>query len=320
MIKESAVTDFMGSTSAAVLEQSGVHSRSLDQAMEQVTAALSKGRSSPRLVYGVLVYGKRDRAWKPNYLAAAGTFFKAYLRGFKVLSRVTDMITTHEEQGHLRALEAKDFGDVRFFVGEATRKDVKEKMKPSPGIYIISSHLDAHLLQDLGLPLLPKPFREIPFVIQVKSPNLQGEEMIDGTADVVRTEKAAGKDTLDWRKRFMAENKCLTSEDIAQQGTSRAANRAAMASRWRKEKRIFSFRFEGQQWFPRFQFQDGMPIEAVSRVIQVFPEHATGWELAYFFVTPNPNLGGRKPMDLLKQDPVRLISLAQAFVHPADVF
>jgi hypothetical protein len=40
------------------------------------------------------------------------------------------------------------------------------------------------------------------------------------------------------------------------------------------------------------QFQDGRPIPAVSQVIEVFPEHATGWELAYFFVTANPNIGG----------------------------
>jgi hypothetical protein len=87
-----------------------------------------------------------------------------------------------------------------------------------------------------------------------------------------------------------------------------------------REKKIFSVRFEGQQWFPRFQFQDGGPIRAVAQVIKVFPRHATGWELAYFFVTPNSNIGGRKPLELLKEDPARLVSLAQAFAHPANVF
>jgi hypothetical protein len=32
------------------------------------------------------------------------------------------------------------------------------------------------------------------------------------------------------------------------------------------------------------------------------------------------NISGRKPLELLKQDPVRLASLVHAFVHPADVF
>jgi hypothetical protein len=93
-----------------------------------------------------------------------------------------------------------------------------------------------------------------------------------------------------------------------------------MASRWAKDKKVFSVRFEGQQWIPGFQFQDGRPIPAVSQVIEVFPEQTTGWELAYFFVTPNAYLGEGKPVDLLRTDPVRLASLAQAFVHPVDVF
>jgi hypothetical protein len=128
------------------------------------------------------------------------------------------------------------------------------------------------------------------------------------------------KGTLNWRKQFMSENQCWTSAEVAEESTSRATNRAAIASRWVREKKIFSVRFEGQQWFPRFQFQDGGPIPAVAQVIKVFPGHATGWELAYFFVTPNSNIGRHKPFELLQKDPARLVSLAQAFAHPADVF
>jgi len=133
-------------------------------------------------------------------------------------------------------------------------------------------------------------------------------------------ETAIRKGTLNWRKQFMSENLCWTSAEVAEESSSRATNRAAIASRWAKEKKIFSVRFEGQHWFPRFQFQDGGPIPAVAQVIKVFPGHATGWELAYFFATPNPHIGGRKPIELLKGDPSRLLSLAQAFAHPADVF
>jgi hypothetical protein len=53
----------------------------------------------------------------------------------------------------------------------------------------------------------------------------------------------------------------------------------------------------------------------ISDVINLFPKHATGWELAYFFSTPNPNIGRRKPLELLKTDPSRVMSLAQAFAH-----
>jgi hypothetical protein len=319
-------------TSAAVLEPSGVHPRELGRAMKQVIAALSKGQSGSSLVYGVVVYGRKHGKPKPDYLATAGTFFRAYWRGWTALSHIADAILTSPAQDHFQTFEAKDFGDVRFFVGKATPTDIKEKIQPSPGIYIISSHLDVSLLENLGLPLLPRRFRDVPLVIQVKTAALslgEGESMTswggweepdDLTAVVADAEATIAKDTVSWRKQFMSETECWTSAKVAEESTSRATNRAAIASRWVAEKKIFSVRFEGQQWFPRFQFQGGEPIPVVSQVIDVFPEHATGWELAYFFATPNPNIGGRKPLELLKIDPSRLLSLAQAFAHPADVF
>jgi len=118
----------------------------------------------------------------------------------------------------------------------------------------------------------------------------------------------------------MAEHPVWTSAQIAEESTSRAKNQPATASRWAKEKKVFAVEFQGQKRFPRFQFQDGRPIPAVSQVIKVFPEHATGWELAYFFTTQNAHISGRRPFELLKEDPSRVVSLAQAFVHPADVF
>src|SRR6267154_2792901 len=79
-------------------------------------------------------------------------------------------------------------------------------------------------------------------------------------------------------------------------------------TRWLREKKIFAIRYEGQQCFPRFQFQDGIPSPVIAQVIKIFPEHATGWDLAYFFATPNPNIGGRKPIELLKSNPARVVS------------
>lgn len=314
MKAESAFLD----SSAAVLEPGGVHSRPLNRAMEHVCTALSKGRSNANGVYGVLVFGKRHRHSKHNYLAATGAFLKAYLHGVKALPRFTDILTAHWDQNHVSKLEAKDLG-VRLFFGHQASKSVAQAMKPSPGVYILSPHLDEHLLKDLGLPLPPKALRKIRFVMQVQKFDWSWQPPTQGIKEWDPVDRV-GKDTLAWRQRFMSETECLSSEQIAEEATSRASNRAAMASRWVKSKKIFAVRYEGQQWFPRFQFQDGRPIPAVSQVIEVFPPHSSGWELAYFFVTPNSNLGGSTPVELLRRDPARLVSMAQAFVHPADVF
>jgi hypothetical protein len=327
----SVLQDLVAPTSAEVLEPSGVHARHVDQAMKQVVAALTEEPSGSGLVYGVVHYGAKHRKLRHHYLAAAGTFFRAYLRGWQALSHIPDVILTSADQDHLQIVEAKNFRDVRFFVGRATPKDVKDKIQPTSGIYILTSHLNVGLLEDLGLPLLPEGIRDVPFVMQVSAPILTDESDLaaswpgweafkDPMEPVDSAEAEIAKDTLRWRKEFIAENECWSSAKVATESTSRAKNRAAIASRWAAEKKIFSVRFQGQQRFPRFQFQDGEPLPLISEVIHIFPEGATGWELAYFFATPNPNIEGRKPLELLKSDSLRVLSLARAFAHPADVF
>jgi hypothetical protein len=118
----------------------------------------------------------------------------------------------------------------------------------------------------------------------------------------------------------MKNNPSWTAKDVADQSTSTAKNRAALASRWAHEGKIFAVKYEGQLWYPRFQFQDGEPLTTIGQVIQAYPSHANGWDFAYFFATPNANIGGRKPLELLKSDPQRVLSLARAAASPADAY
>jgi hypothetical protein len=311
------------SSSAAVLEPGGFYPRARESAKNIVTAALSHSKPGSAQTYAVLLFGP-GTGKTHNYLTAVRTFFNAYRRGLEALSANSSAILTHSDQDHLSSLKTINFGDVSFFWGRASAKEVHQTVDLRPGIYIFPSQLDQKLLKDLDLPSLPEPFDELPDLVQVNYPEWGDLKMGSSAILTVphhgRREPLLEKKTLEWRKQFISENPFFTSDQIAQEATSRATNRAAMASRWVQEKKIFSVRFEGQQLFPQFQFQDGRPIPAVSEVIKTFPEIATGWDLAYFFLSPNPNIGGSKPVDLLKRDPARLVSLAHAFVHPADVF
>jgi hypothetical protein len=307
-------------TTAAVLEPSGVHLRSVGKAMERVTASLTKSGPSSSSVYAVMLFGEKGPQC-PNILSASWTFFTAYKRGVKALLQNAHVILTHPDVDHVHS---KDIGDISLYWGRATAREVKRKIPASPGTYILVSDLDARLLKELKLPLVPKPLENIPLVLRVSHhgsvEKLEKQITPVGNELTRAFDRTPGKDTLQWRKQFMEATPCLTSEQVAEEATSQATNRAAIASRWAKEKKIFSVRFQGAHWFPQFQFHDGRPIQAVGDVIESFPEQASGWELAYFFVTPNTNLGGHKPVELLTQNPARLVSLAQAFVHPADVF
>jgi hypothetical protein len=326
-----------GVKSAAVFDASGFRSGKWDQAVKQVAAGLSSGPASglssglggdegaESPAYAIVVYDEKSAEGRSSYFAAARTFAKAYTRGLTAISRIQNEILSSGRAGQMKTLEPGD--DVRVFVGRPRRKEMEKKMELSPGVYIMPSHLDAGFLADLDLPPLPEILRDIPWVFQVEDSGLQVAEEED---KVLRGLQKAGmeaqaaarveRDTLNWRKTFLAKHPHWTSAQVAEESASQAKNQPATASRWTKEKKVFAIDMQGQKLFPRFQFQDGRPIAAVSQVVKVFPEHASGWDLAYFFTTPNANISGRRPMDLLKEDPSRVVSLAQAFVHPADVF
>jgi hypothetical protein len=225
-------------------------------------------------------------------------------------------------------LEHNEVRYVRVFAGEAAVSTLKQESNQSPGVYINTAHLDTFLLDDLGLPHLPEGFRNMPLVMQVEETEKKSEEhpllgwgnFIKATLDEIAAQETIDRDTVEWRSHFLRNHPSWSAKEVAVQSTSKAKNRAALASRWVREKKVFAVKYEGQYCYPRFQFQNGEPLRAVGQVIQAYPEYATGWDLAYFFVTPNPNIGGKKPLDLLRTDPEHLVSLARAAAHPADAY
>lgn len=319
----------MANTQAAILDAGGVQTLAVGQAMGRVRAALSMESSGSRNLYAVVLYSEDDRQKPANDVGTWNALFRAYWQSWRTLARLASVHLPSPDQDHLMTLSKRDFGDICVYWGRGSARDVKEKISATLGVYLLLSHLDT---ESLGLPALPEPFREASLVVQVK--RVEGsreqagrrdewnpwETLARSVADEEQLDAETERDTIEWRKRFMSENKSWTSAQVAKESSSSAKNRAAIASRWIGEKRIFSVPFAGKTWFPRFQFRDGRPIPAVSKVIKAFQDHATGWDLAYFFTSPNSFIGDRKPLELLREDPKRLESLARSFANPADAF
>lgn len=113
------------------------------------------------------------------------------------------------------------------------------------------------------------------------------------------------------RAALMEEFGLLTSAEIAALNESQAENRAALASRWKQEGRIFSVKHQGQDYFPAFQLgAEGRPRPAVAEILQALGG-ARGWETALWFTAANGYLGGRRPVDLLEGDPDSAVAAAE---------
>lgn len=77
--------------------------------------------------------------------------------------------------------------------------------------------------------------------------------------------------------------------------------------------RVFSCN-KGVDYFPSYALDpatDYQPCAAIKKVIDVFGDQKGGWGLAYWFASVNRFLGGRRPQDVLKENPEQVIAAAE---------
>jgi DNA-binding protein len=116
------------------------------------------------------------------------------------------------------------------------------------------------------------------------------------------------------RTAFLEEFGALRSHDVAQLAGSRAANRAALANRWRSEGRVLAVTLGDELLYPGFQFTaDGRPHPTIREALATLRSdpHTTDWQAALWFATPTGWLGGRRPVDVLDDDPEAIVEAAR---------
>jgi hypothetical protein len=112
-----------------------------------------------------------------------------------------------------------------------------------------------------------------------------------------------------------------TSEQIAD-NRSRAKNRHALANRWRSEGKAFAVELRGQRLYPGFQFDSETfaPRPVVASVLAVLPRpQMSEWEVALWWVAGNDRLGGRRPVDLMLEEPEAVIDAAAGLAEPSPL-
>jgi hypothetical protein len=123
------------------------------------------------------------------------------------------------------------------------------------------------------------------------------------------------------REQFRRDNPSLSSAEVAELGGSRASNKAALANRWKKERRIFSIPVGRTERFPAFQFNEsGRPKPALQGVLKSFPKAISGWEVALWFTAANDWLEGRRPLDLIDSDPDAIVDAVRKHSTSLDTF
>jgi hypothetical protein len=116
-------------------------------------------------------------------------------------------------------------------------------------------------------------------------------------------QELASKRQAQVRLRVLRNHPVYTSAEIAERFGSRARNRAQLASHWRGKSRIFSVPVDGSELYFTFQFDDkGKPLPVLRDVLRRLSAWEP-WDIAVWFVSPNPLLERRIPAEELGRDP-----------------
>jgi hypothetical protein len=120
--------------------------------------------------------------------------------------------------------------------------------------------------------------------------------------------------TADARKAVLESGDWLTAAQVAKVAGFSASNPSAQPNKWKKEGQVFAVRHRGVDYFPGYALDpssDYRPAKALARVLDVFRGKKDDWGRAYWFASVNSFLGGKRPQDLLIDQPERVIDAAE---------
>jgi hypothetical protein len=120
------------------------------------------------------------------------------------------------------------------------------------------------------------------------------------------------------RAAFLTEVPLLTSREVGELLGSTAENTSAMASRLKRGNRLFALTHRGVDLYPAAQIVGGEPSPAMEGILKAF-EGEPAWTVALWLHAPSGWLGGRRPLDVLAEDPGAVAEAACRTTAPLAV-
>ncbi|MVT71205.1 hypothetical protein GPL21_39935 [Bradyrhizobium pachyrhizi] len=116
------------------------------------------------------------------------------------------------------------------------------------------------------------------------------------------------------RKTVLESGDWLTTAQIARMAGFGDSNLRSHPNKWKNDEQIFTVRHRGVDYFPRYALDGSIgcrPAKGLASVLSVFHGRKDDWGIAYWFASVNSFLGGKRPQDLLLDQPDRVIAAAE---------
>lgn len=116
------------------------------------------------------------------------------------------------------------------------------------------------------------------------------------------------------RKTVLDSGDWLSATELAQLAQLSTKNPSAQPNKWKKTGKIFAISHHGVDYFPDYALDRNAnfrPLKAMSSLIEIFEGQKDSWGIAFWFLSNNSFLGGKRPQDLLATEPERVIDAAK---------
>jgi len=168
----------------------------------------------------------------------------------------------------------------------------------------LMAHTLANIVSFIDLTLRGQSEQMIKALVDALVPKVPPTPNLLKEAAMVARSRNAVLESADW----------LTAAQVAELAGLSASNPSTQPNKWKRQKLIFAITHNGVDYFPGYGLDPDTgyrPRKTLKPVLDVFGEHKDGWGLAYWFLSANSFLGGKRPQDVLASEPERVIAAAE---------
>jgi hypothetical protein len=115
------------------------------------------------------------------------------------------------------------------------------------------------------------------------------------------------------RKGVLDSGDFLTAAQVAEAAGLSGKNPSSQPHKWKTAGQIFALKHNNVDYYPGYGLDADRfrPLEGMAPVLEVLKNHKDSWGLAYWFLSANGPLGGRRPKDVLATDPQSVLEAAR---------